>query len=684
VRLSKAQHSFTHLIALVGFITLWITGLVNIITSIVFVIVLFFSFINPRLRNQFYLSQSLSTFVAILLVIYVLISVVFLKIELFDGILMFLIFTQVIKLLGKKGIRDTIQIYILSFFQFLAGSIATADFRYGITFIIYVVVSLWSIMIFSMRKESMEASSSEDPKVITPQFLSTTGLISLCILVFTALIFVSVPRMRAGIFSNTYLNPEALKSGFSDEVRLGQVGEIKLDNSPVMRVRIINHDYEDLTSPIYWRGIALDQFDGRNWTASGINYRTIKINKYGTLRLRESSEQPIKQEIVTEPIDTDIVFAANIPLEFEGLRGRRITEVNDSYILPGKTSYRIKYKASSVINSPSISELRSKTGDYPSTIESRYLQLPQLTGNYKDLALEITSDDVYPYDKVVSIERYLHSNMTYTRTLEKGTSAYPLDDFLFDRKAGHCEYFATTMVVLLRELGIPSRIVNGFLGGSWNKHGRFFLVRESDAHSWVEVYFSKYGWVTFDPTPESQNHNFEKGPFYFITSYIDYLRFRWGRYVVDFSQRDQINLFNEIHEKWQWQKRKYSNKSLLKSARNKYWLIALGIITLGVWTMFNKQLLRSLTCFRRNKKDERASIVYLKALSLLSKRGFDKGDFETAREFYKEVISKGGEKFKSFQLMTEKYMEVRFGVHNNLDDLDYLENLFIKFKKEVS
>jgi len=146
------------------------------------------------------------------------------------------------------------------------------------------------------------------------------------------------------------------------------------------------------------------------------------------------------------------------------------------------------------------------------------------------------------------------------------------------------------MVFLLRDIGIPARIVNGFLGGTWNKHGKFFLVRKSDAHSWVEVYFSKYGWVTFDPTPASQDQDFEKGSFNFLTSYIDYLRFSWSRYVVDFSQRDQINLFNEFRDKWQWQKRKYKNKYFLTSTSNKYWLIALGITTIAVWTLFNKQL----------------------------------------------------------------------------------------------
>ena len=154
--------------------------------------------------------------------------------------------------------------------------------------------------------------------------------------------------------------------------------------------------------------------------------------------------------------------------------------------------------------------------------------------------------------------------------------------------------------------------------------------------------------------------------------------------MVDFIQGDQINLFNEFRDKWQWQKRKYKNKYFLTSTSNKYWLIALGIITIALWTLFNKQLFRYLTGFRRNERDERASIVYLKSLSLLPKKGFDKTDFETAREFYKKVISKGGEKFKTFQLITEKYLQIRFGVHNSMDDLVHLDNLFIKLKQELS
>ena len=108
---------------------------------------------------------------------------------------------------------------------------------------------------------------------------------------------------------------------------------------------------------------------------------------------------------------------------------------------------------------------------------------------------------VRPYDKAVAIERFLRSRYAYTLKLSGKPGDDPLAHFLFETHAGHCEYFASAMTIMLRTLGIPSREVNGFLPGEYNDLAGDYIVRASDAHSWVEVYFPGTGWVTFDPTP---------------------------------------------------------------------------------------------------------------------------------------------------------------------------------------
>ncbi len=685
MRISHALSVFTHLIALIGFFAICVTGQVRPISISIFISSLVLSFINQRFQKQYYLSQRIVTTVAFLLLVYVLLSVVLFAVEVFGVILSFLIYTQVLKLLGRKDMRDFIQIYILSFFHFLSGTILTVDFSYGIAFIVYVSVALWAIMVFSMKKEAIEASSKDDPELVTPLFLSTTVIISFGIFMFTALIFVSIPRITSGFLVSSFVKPQVLKSGFSDEVKLGKVGEIKLDSSPVMRVKILNGDPESLPESIYWRGVALDDFDGTTWRISDADYKLYKNNKEGVIRVKEViSGKAVSQEIITEPLDTDILFAGSLPVGFQGVIGGRLEEVNDSYILSSRASYRLKYIAYSDLGTPSAKDLRNVNENYPISITKRYLQLPPLGERIRELAIEITRFDRSAYDKAVSIKRYLVTNMSYTRTLQRGTSEFPIEDFLFENREGHCEYFATAMVVLLREIGLPARIVNGFHGGEWNEYGKFFLVRESNAHSWVELYFPGQGWVLLDPTPASDSGLSATGNLFFLNSYFDHLRYRWSRYIVDFNQRDQILIFQGIRSNWTWQKSKLQNKVDFKfGALNNKWLIAFLALVLVAWTVYTRSDLKSFFSYTSKKPDEKASIIYKRALLLLSKKGFRKSDFITPREFARVLMMTRGRELQTFFEFTEKYMDLRFGGGDIKHELKELERLLGILKRET-
>lgn len=684
MKTSQALNLFTHLLALVGFFAISITGQVDSIGISVFLISLILSFINERFKKGYYLSQKVITALAIILVIYVFAGVVLLGMGIFDEILIFLVYIQVLKLLGTKGMRDVIQIYILSFFQFLAGTVLTVDFSYGVAFVVYVALALWAIIAFNMKKESIEASSDDDPKVVTPLFLGITGGASFVIFIFTALIFILVPRLGSGFLTTDFIKPQALSAGFSDEVRLGQVGRIKLDLSPVMRIRILNRDPHTLPRPIYWRGIALDEFDGTVWRTDNFDRNVYIKNREGIIKVKEESKnKAVYQEVVTEPIDTHVLFAGSVPIGFKAVEWERIESVNDSYMLPNEVSYRLKYTAYSDLSVPSNNELRKDSGDYQPSIKKQYLQLPKLSSRIDELARKITSSDRDVYDKAESIKRYLIDNMNYTLTLENGTVGFPLEDFLFKNKAGHCEYFATAMVVLLREVGVPARIVNGFLGGEWNEYGKFFLVRESNAHSWVEVLFPRHGWVLFDPTPSADEGLSSKGEFTFIASYLDYLKYRWSRYVVDFGQKDQIHILSQIQDNWRWQRSRMQNKVDFNLKANRKWGIVAMLVVLIAWIFLSKPEVKLLFSYVRKRRDEKASILYREALVLLSKEGFEKADFIAPKEFANKVMSDGGADFRTFGEFTEKYLDLRFGDREIKSDYKELERLLDQLKREI-
>ncbi|MCC6712434.1 MAG: DUF3488 domain-containing protein [Candidatus Dadabacteria bacterium] len=681
MKISRALSVFTHLIALVGFLSIFMSGGVGVPTAAVFVLALTASFVSELYGKDYFVGGRVGAALAVLLVAYSAAAILLFGLEPFRVVLDFLIFTQVLKLLGKKRMRDVVQIYVLSFFQFLAGAIITISFSFAVAFVLYIAAAIWALMIYEMRKASLDAGVSSgdgDPGVVTPMFLSTTFLLSFGIFLLAALIFVTVPRMRGNYLRTDFLRSGDLRSGFSDEVRLGRVGEIKLDSSPVMMVRILNRSVDDLPAPLYWRGIALDEFDGAAWKATG-------GGRYGgpetAPRARPGQGRTgghLAQEVITESLDTDILFAANFPVSYGSVPGGRVAQVNDSYILPGRISGRIKYLAYSDVYTPPAGDLRGAGVDYSDIEFERYLQLPPLAPGVSELARNITSPGGNAYDKALAIKRYLLMNYGYTRTLEGGRGEYPLEEFLFDIKEGHCEYFSTAMVVLLREAGIPARVVNGFIGGEWNEHGQFFLVRESDAHSWAEAYFPEYGWVTFDATPEGGADMPATASF--ISSYVDYLRYRWNRYVIDFSQRDQIRLFNDIRDRWKWRRGRLAGPSGLFS-RPDGTVVALIVLSgTAVWILVTRTGLGAL--FRRGKggAPERATIIYGNALKLLSKRGFSRPDYMTQREFSFYLKSSSFPGAGIVDELTDKYLYIRFGGDGGAHEITALESLYGKLK----
>ena len=140
----------------------------------------------------------------------------------------------------------------------------------------------------------------------------------------------------------------------------------------------------------------------------------------------------------------------------------------------------------------------------------------------------------------------------YLYSTEGGHDAgRPLESFLFDKKTGHCEYFATAMVIMLRTLGIPARPANGFYGGDYNEFGRFYAMRQADAHSWVEAYVPGHGWVTFDPTPPgSVLIPGGDGVMSTVGEWVDSLRLQWFKWVVEYDLEKQISFFKAIGEQF--------------------------------------------------------------------------------------------------------------------------------------
>ena len=201
------------------------------------------------------------------------------------------------------------------------------------------------------------------------------------------------------------------------------------------------------------------------------------------------------------------------------------------------------YTAWSRAVEPTPEDLRTAGNGY--VPPARYfLQLPSgLDPRIRALADSLTAGQESRYDKVEAVRRHL-SGFAYTLDLPATARQTSLEYFLFERRAGHCEYFSTAMVVLLRAADIEARNVNGFLGGEWSQFGNYLAVTQNQAHSWVEVWFPEFGWVTFDPTPGSAGVG-ERVESWFWPGriFFDGIQHRWNKWVLDYNLQSQAGIF---------------------------------------------------------------------------------------------------------------------------------------------
>jgi hypothetical protein len=268
------------------------------------------------------------------------------------------------------------------------------------------------------------------------------------------------------------------------------------------------------------------------------------------------------------------------------------------------------------------------------------------------------------------VEAYLTETLAYSLDLRPETDLDPLDDFLFERKAGNCEFFAASMAILLRAQGIPARVVNGFQRGEWNELGQYLAVRQRDAHAWVEVFFPGVGWVTFDPSPRA---TFDRQTFAesgWAVMYFDALRMRWNRYVIDYNVGDQAQLvvnlrrqslaFRQIIGQF-WDVWSFQVWRTMRRLWRHYGLFAgvlLAVLAASV-VLFRRAPLGSFRLPRARAR-QRTVGFYERMIRLLARRGFARSPAATAREFAAalagrpELHGPAGE-------ITGLYERVRFG-----------------------
>jgi transglutaminase-like putative cysteine protease len=603
-----------------------------------------------------------------------------------------LLYLMIYKLLTLERSRDYLHLYLIGFFQLLASTATTAGLPYGIVFFCYVVLAPWTLMLYTLQLEAeqrvtssagggsgVSGGASVQLAVIRWPFFVMTTTATIGTFVLTLVIFFLIPRMGSGFMQSGGTAPNTLV-GFSERVELGTIGAVKLDPTVVMRVGMASRSLLS-SSAIYWRGTAYDFYDGTGWQKRrGSSFRMLRrINGWFRLPTGQEttpSSQPVRQDVTLEPLETAILFAAANPVAVGGPIGSLRVDGQETLLLAGPPMNRMYYQVDSVPPRLAEADRRARLGDY-GHIPAAYLQLPAGSERLVALGQSVVGvpdgGQVPVFDMASRIEHYLKRNYRYTLDVKPPTKLSAIDDFLFEQKAGYCEYYATAMVLMLRGLGVPARFVSGFLSGEWNAFGNYFTVREQDAHTWVEVYFPATGWFPFDPTP-----SVDASPMLMsrLRQLIDTLWVSWDRYIVRYNLQDQVAAWQEVRSQstaWQGRSLQWieSVKDDLKAGTawlvrwRDIWLLLVAMGGFGVlvmrwwamrhggWAFWRAQTLQSA--------QRRGLTFYTKMLRLLAKRGVRKPPALTAMEFMQVIGPELGPVFPAVKALTYYYLQLRFG-----------------------
>ena len=430
---------------------------------------------------------------------------------------------------------NDIRLYALSFALILASTAYRPGVLFLLAFVAYVTLATVALMVGHLKRSAARHGLRDMP--VGRRMLGTTAALSGVILLVAALVFVTFPRVSRAWAGRGHDLATSI-AGFADEVSIGEYGSRIFGNPEIaLRVEFPDGPPADMLS-MHWRGRSYDHFDGVRWSRTrGLPPSSAPIRWY-----RERWTAPVVvQRIYGAPLDVRVLFALHPVLRIQPDNGIQPLADNAGdfmYWGSGSPSYTVFSRAWS----PGAGELRSAEAGF-SPPERYFLQLPSdLDPRIPALADSLTRGLRTRYDKAMAVQRWLKT-FRYTLELPATANDATLSHFLFVRKAGHCEYFSTAMAVMLRTLGIEARNVNGFLGGEWSQFGDYLVVTQNQAHSWVEVWFPGYGWVTFDPTPAGGGAGGQAESWFWPGRILlDGIQHRWSKWVLDYNVESQARL----------------------------------------------------------------------------------------------------------------------------------------------
>lgn len=608
------------------------------------------------------------------------------------------------RLFNRQKTREHMQLLMIGAMLMVIAAVVDAELRYPFLLALYLPVATLGLLVVHLLSEGERLGKRvafEVDRYASRQLerLNRAALqVALIAAGFGVATFLFFPRFGAGVFlRGNVLSQESV--GFSESVALGGFGTIKSDATVVMHLQTLDEGgVQAHGSRPTWhlRGSAFDQYQNGRWGRStGAQKRDLRPTRGyyvtgdatgndaeviawpyrhsgstgQTLDPRPipgyaAHDELLRVMVTMEDIGTDLLFAAGQPLAYSvtprsqlDSRNKLGADVDGQARVLDRRSGPIQYEFVSRVGEPTRAELQAVGApEVPEHLDA-YLQLdPHLSEGLRELAEEVTAGADTRVEKVEAVEQYLLQNYEYT--LDQPLSERvrdgeldPIEGFLFDTKAGHCEYFASAMALMLREVGVPTRNVNGFYGAHYNPIGEFYVVRQADAHSWVEVYFEDLGWVTFDPTPPAGRTAGDDAPLFPRLSEVgDALRDAYLEYVIDYDLETQLEVLENFGVK------REGRKLELDWQRFTPWLIGAGSIVFIV--LLGRRLLG-----RGRQVEAPEVLIYRKLLTTMQKRERGRHEHESARAWAKRLRDEGAPaaEVEALNRFATAYELLRFG-----------------------
>jgi protein-glutamine gamma-glutamyltransferase len=630
------------------------------------------------------------------------------------------------KLFFRRIHRDYIQIAALTFLLVLVASTIAHSFVFVATFAVYVVVAVWALILFHLRREMEEnyliKHSAQAPsqkvgvgrilgsrRVVGGSFFAATAGIAALVLVGAVAIFMLVPRVGAG-FAVGVTRLSGSASGFADEIAIGRYGTRTAHrHDVVLRATLPDGALAppkiDTADGLYFRGATYDGYESGRWVHShkrelrtiverdgarfviGEDHETVDSFPDGlerakrVLARRDPGEHLIRQEIEAIGIPASVLVAIDRPLAFE-LPAARLGAAGALRVFPrwsGEAALRVgagegdTFITLSHAHYVAHSRTIHMTGKarLPAAARAAYLALPgDLQRRLANLAATLGPPNASDDETIAAVTRALREKHGYTMEPSRPPAGVdPVESFLLGERPGHCELFASAAVLLMRVRGVPARYVTGFRGGEWNGVGGYVAVRDDRAHAWGEAYVSDRGWVRVDATPPGPPPP-RAGQ---LSEVMDALDYFWNRWVVGYDLGRQLELARRAGRQL--------TAPAAHASRTRVVSIVVAACLLPLLVLVARRLRRRRARAVRDAHDITRSPVwtaprlgaierlYRRTLGRLARAGWPRRRNETPHEYALRVGGSGLIATDGFSQLTEQYTAARFGGHETDEKL---------------